>query len=86
MSAENSVCPHCGGGPLYARQGVPSTGLFGPNLLPGLDVLAANFDLIACQNCGFVQFFVAKSFRKALAKSWKCISQKANQPSARPVD
>ena len=86
MNAEEKVCPNCGGGPLYQKLGVPSTGLLGPNLLPGLDVLAANFDLIACEDCGFVQFFIAKSFRKGLGKSWKCISGKARKPSARSTD
>jgi predicted nucleic-acid-binding Zn-ribbon protein len=76
MSGENRVCQNCGGGPLYAKKGVPSGGLHGPNLLPGLGALLqfADFEVVACENCGFAQFFIAKSYRKNLAKTWKCIS------------
>ena len=79
MNAEEQVCPNCGDGPLYEKQGVPATGFLGPNLLPGLGVLgvlAGSFDLIACQNCGFVQFFIAKSFRNGLAKSGSVFLEK----------
>jgi predicted nucleic-acid-binding Zn-ribbon protein len=77
METETGVCLNCGDGPLYSKKGIPSAGLLGPNLLPGLDIMAASFDAIACGNCAFVQFFISKSYRKGLAKSWNRISRDA---------
>jgi ribosomal protein S27AE len=86
MKTETGVCPHCGDGPLYSKQGIPSAGLLGPDLLPGLDFMAANFDAIACGNCGYVQFFVSKSCRKALAKAWRRVSRDGDLQPGRGTD
>lgn len=63
-------CPHCRLGPLYVRKGIRSGGFLGPELLPGLGVLAGNLNVVACGKCGFLQFFVSRSYRKRLAETW----------------
>lgn len=63
-------CPHCGLGPIYTRKGIRSGGPLGPELLPGLGLLAGNLNVVACGKCGFVQFFVSPSYRKRLAEAW----------------
>jgi hypothetical protein len=80
MSVENAICTHCGAGPLYMKKRVPTGTPLSPGLLPGLGAVTASVDVVACENCGFIQFFVTKIYRKVLAKSWKRIWPEADAP------
>lgn len=74
MSVEEGTCTHCGTGPIYLKKGVATGTALSPGLLPGLGFFGGALDVVACENCGFVQLFVAKSYRKALAKSWERVA------------
>ena len=66
-------CPHCGEGPLYQKKGVQSGTPLAPSLVPGLGGFSGNLDVVICQSCGFIQLFLSRFQRKALArkKEWK---------------
>jgi hypothetical protein len=62
------------------KKRVPTGTPLSPGLLPGLGAVTASVDVIACESCGFIQFFVTKIYRKAVAKSWKRISPEGDAP------
>jgi len=77
MSDDDRPCAHCGGGPLFIKKGVQSGTPLGPNLLPELSFPSATLDVVVCESCGYVQFFVNRFHRKNLSKSWKPVARKA---------
>jgi predicted nucleic-acid-binding Zn-ribbon protein len=68
-------CSHCGAEELHSRR-VSSYGGHGPYILKGLGRLFhyADFDVVVCANCGFMQFFAEKAAYEQLPHvDWKRI-------------
>ena len=55
------------------KKGVQSGTPLTFNLVPGLGFPSATLDVVVCGSCGFIQFFLNRFQRKALAKAktWK---------------
>ena len=65
-------CLNCGSDSLYvARAG--SGGGYAPQFLPGLGSFlhSAYFHLVACSDCGYVQFFMDENAKTKLTQSKK---------------
>lgn len=84
MAIDARCCSNCGGQCVYVARHVRSSErLTGFELLPGIGTATATpFDVLACETCGFVQFFISELYRKQLAKStrWTRVTLAADLP------
>ena len=83
MKVENATCPHCGADQLHVAKGIPSGGgMTSVELLPKLGGgFPASLEIVACAECGFMQFFVSPHYRKKLAKTWKPLPRNVVRPA-----
>ena len=73
-------CPNCQSTELYKNR-IASTGMYGPQLLPGLGSFWSNpkFDIVLCANCGRCEFFAdedaCEKVNEALTSGWKRVGE-----------
>ena len=70
---DQAKCPNCGSELLYKSGAVASGTVWSPNLLPGLGGLMrfADIYVVACADCGLLQFFAAATARDKLPGRWR---------------